>query len=41
MYVRALKVTLKMLKFILKAMGSQPGEDFEQRDSRKINQNII
>ena len=31
---------LQMLNFILRAMESQPGKNFEQRDLWKINQNI-
>ena len=31
---------LQMLNFILRAMGSQPGKNFEQSDLWKINQNI-
>ena len=31
---------LQMLNFILRAMGSQPGKNFEQSNLWKINQNI-
>ena len=31
---------LQMLNFILRAMGSQPAKNLEQRDLLKINQNV-